>query len=103
MSYYGSIAIALYVVLFWFFNLAIWNRESLSLNPHEELHAKYQRVRMIIMFTVPLLSILLVWLTRPYSIACPLFWEACFMGFTVLQFSFGANPIKNQQPQLKAN
>lgn len=69
MIYYGSIAFALYMVLFWFYNLAIWNRESLALNPHEELHAKYQRGRMIIMFTVPLLSILLVWIIRPYSIA----------------------------------
>ncbi|MEB2776615.1 TMEM175 family protein [Algoriphagus sp. D3-2-R+10] len=81
MIYYGSIAFALYFVLFWFYNLSIWNRKSLALNPYEELHAKFQRFRMIIMFIVPLLSILLVWIIRPYSVG----W-ASFLGGMLYAF-----------------
>ena len=95
MIYYGSIAFALYFVLFWFYNLAIWNRERLALNSYENLHANYQRIRMVIMFTVPLLSILLVWLDL-FRSAGHLFWEVCFMPFIHQQSSFGENFIKNQ-------
>ncbi len=69
MIYYGSIAFALYFVLFWFYFIAIRNKEILSLSKYEEMHTKYQQIRIVIMFTVPLLSILLVWLIRAQSVA----------------------------------
>lgn len=69
MIYYGSIAFALYFILFWFYAVTIKKRESLDLNKIELLYAKYQKIRMVIMFVVPILSILLVWLIRPYSIS----------------------------------
>ncbi|PZX46986.1 TMEM175 family protein [Algoriphagus chordae] len=81
MIYYGSIAFALYFVLFWFYNIAIIKKDSLALNPYELLHARFQRTRIIIMFTVPLLSIGLVWMIRPYSIG----W-ASFLGGMLYAF-----------------
>lgn len=68
MIYYGFVAAALYFVLLWFYTLAIKKKEQLTLNNYEILHARYQQIRMIIMFLVPVISILLVWLIRPYSI-----------------------------------
>ncbi|REG81075.1 hypothetical protein C8N25_12920 [Algoriphagus antarcticus] len=67
-----------YTVLFWFYNLAFWNKEGLVLNPYVHLHAKYQRIRM---FSFPLLSILIVWLIRPFSIG----W-ASFLGGVLYAF-----------------
>lgn len=69
MIYYGSIAFALYFLLFWFYFIAIKRKELLGLNPYEVHYAKYQRARIVIMFTVPLVSILLVWIIKPFSIA----------------------------------
>ncbi|EAZ81712.1 TMEM175 family protein [Algoriphagus machipongonensis] len=69
MIYYGSIAFALYFVLFWFYFIAIRNKEILALSKYEEMHTNYQQIRIVIMFTVPLLSILLVWILRTQSIA----------------------------------
>ncbi|UZD21610.1 TMEM175 family protein [Algoriphagus halophytocola] len=68
MIYYGGVAFALYFVVFWFYYFALNNRESLGLSNYEVFHTKYQRLRIVIMFTVPLISILLVWLIRSYSI-----------------------------------
>ncbi|MBB6326404.1 putative membrane protein [Algoriphagus iocasae] len=69
MIYYGSIAFGLYFVLFWFYFIAIQKKEILALSPYEEFHTKFQRIRIVIMFTVPLVSILLVWIIWPFSIA----------------------------------
>lgn len=68
MIYYGFVAFALYFILFWFYALAIKKRAALNLNAYELLHARYQRLRMVIMCLVPVLSILLVWFLKDYSV-----------------------------------
>lgn len=68
MIYYGFVAAALYFVLFWFYALALKKKDILVLSAYETLHARYQQIRMIVMFLVPVASIILVWLIRPYSI-----------------------------------
>jgi uncharacterized membrane protein len=76
MIYYGFVAFALYFILLGFYVLAIQNKEVLKLNDFEFLHARFQRIRLVIMCLVPLISITLVWFLRPYSIG----WSSFFGG-----------------------
>lgn len=57
MIYYGFIAFALYLVVFMFYYVAGKMQGELKLNEFEVLYTRYQQRRLIIMFTVPLLSI----------------------------------------------
>lgn len=68
MIYYGFVAFALYFILLGFYQLAIRKKGTLVLNEYELLFARFQRDRMLLMCLVPLLSILLVWLLRDFSV-----------------------------------
>lgn len=69
MIYYGFVAMALYVCLFFFYLNSYRNREFLLLNIHEILHTRMQIVRMLIFITVPAISILMISLLRGVNVA----------------------------------
>lgn len=69
MIYYGFLVFALYFVLYLFYARALKIKDKLQLSNYEEKYTKLGKVKMIIMFSVPLLSILLVAIIRPFSYA----------------------------------
>lgn len=78
MIYYGSIATALYLLLF-MFHLRAWRiREKLGLNDFEQWFTKRQLARLSIMFAVPLASVIVVLSFKGQSIA----WAAILGGMT---------------------
>lgn len=58
MIYYGFVAFALYFVLYLFYHRALRLKGALHLNAFEEFYTRSQKKRLLIMFAVPLLSIL---------------------------------------------
>ncbi len=67
LVYYGLVAFALYFVLFLLYSRAVSLKKDLNLNPFEIFYTKAQKNRLLIMFSVPLLSIALTLIIRPYS------------------------------------
>lgn len=67
MVYYGLLAFALYFVLYWFYQRAHRLKSSLDLNAFEVFHARSQKQRLFIMFTVPVVSIAVTLLISRYS------------------------------------
>ena len=68
MIYYGGVVFALYFTLFFFYLRALKIRAKLNLNDYEAFFTKYQGIRITIMFTVPLISVLFSLLLRSVSI-----------------------------------
>jgi prepilin signal peptidase PulO-like enzyme (type II secretory pathway) len=66
--YYGFVASALYVTLFFFYVMAIKKQKELGLNEFELFMTKQQKLRIIIMFSIPLLSILVAFTVKFFSI-----------------------------------
>lgn len=67
MIYYGFVAFALYFVLYLFYNRSLRLKTELNLNAYEEFYTKNQKNRLLIMFLVPLLSILLTLVINEFS------------------------------------
>ena len=67
MIYYGFIVFALYFVLYLFYYRALNLKNKLSLNFYEEFYTSSQKSRLLIMFSVPLLSIVLILFFNQYS------------------------------------
>jgi F0F1-type ATP synthase assembly protein I len=67
MIYYGFIAFALYFVMFLFYFRTDEIKSELQLNAFEEFYTKSQKIRLLIMFSVPLISILLTVTVNEYS------------------------------------
>ena len=59
MIYYGFVAFALYFILYLFYGRAYKLKEEINLNSFEVFFTSWQKKRMLIMFFVPLLSIVL--------------------------------------------
>lgn len=76
MIYYGFVASALYVILFLFYCRAAQLADRLNLNDFERLHTRTQRQRLIIMFSVPFLSILATAILQQWSF----FWASVIGG-----------------------
>jgi len=57
MIFYGLAIFALYFVLFLFYVRAMQRKEELELNDFEIFHTRWHKKRMIIMFSIPLLSV----------------------------------------------
>ncbi len=68
MIYYGFVAFALYFTLYFFYLRALKIGKKLMLNEYEIFITRQMLKRMVIMFSVPLISILLVFILRNYSI-----------------------------------
>lgn len=67
MIYYGFVAFALYFVLYLFYHRALILKTELSFNVFEEFYTKSQKNRLLIMFMVPLLSIILTLIINEFS------------------------------------
>jgi uncharacterized membrane protein len=68
MVYYGLAAFALYFLLFLYYLRAFNNRNALELSDYEVFYTRFQLIKMLIMFGVPLLSVgMAIWLQR-YSV-----------------------------------
>ena len=69
MIYYGFVAFALYFILFLFYRKAYQLRSELSLNEFELFYTRSQKIKLAILFSVPLISIVLTAIFSGYSIA----------------------------------
>lgn len=67
MIYYGFVVFALYFTLFLFYNRADKLKDDLGFNKFEILYTKGQKTRLIIMFSVPLISIGLTIFVNQFS------------------------------------
>lgn len=83
MMYYGSIAFALYVVLFLFYHRAARLREALALNAFEVFYTESHKRRLTIMLAVPLLSITLTALLSGVSFV----WASVIGGVTYFLYT----------------
>lgn len=62
--YYGVAAFAIYFVFFLFYVRALRLREDLQLSTYELLYTRGQKQRLLIMFSIPLLSVILTVILR---------------------------------------
>lgn len=69
MIYYGLIAAALYFMLFLLHWRAWAIREKLGLNAYEQWFSKNQLMRLVIMFSIPLLSVIVTASIKSSSVA----------------------------------
>lgn len=67
MIYYGCAAFAIYFTLFLFYHRALKIKDTLQLNPFEIFYTRFQKIRLAIMFSVPLISITLTAFIHPFS------------------------------------
>ncbi len=67
MIYYGFVAFGLYFVLYLFYNRAYKIKKELNLNEFEKFYTISQKKRLFIMFSVPLISILLTLIINEFS------------------------------------
>ncbi len=67
MVYYGFIAFALYFVLYLLYHRASSLKTTLGLNEYEQFYTRYQQKRILILFIVPLISIVLTLIINSYS------------------------------------
>jgi uncharacterized membrane protein len=67
MIYYGFVAFALYFVLYLFYRRAFNIKSELCLNKFEEFYTSSQKKRLFIMFSVPILSIILTVVINKFS------------------------------------
>lgn len=65
--YYGFFAFALYFTLFLFYKRAYKLKDTLELNEFELFYTKMQTSRTVIMFGVPLISILITFILKEFS------------------------------------
>ncbi len=67
MIYYGFVAFALYFVLYLFYYRADKIKTELNLNKFEAFYTKSQKKKLLIMFSVPLISIILTLIINEFS------------------------------------
>jgi len=67
MIYYGAAVFAIYLVLYLFYVRAFRLSNKITLNDFELFYTKRQRKRLLVMFTVPLLSIAITLIITPFS------------------------------------
>jgi uncharacterized membrane protein len=67
MMYYGLMAFALYFLLFLFYHRALKMADSLELSAYERFYTREQRFKMVLMFSVPLLSVAVSAVLAPWS------------------------------------
>jgi uncharacterized membrane protein len=82
MVYYGLLAFALYFILYLFYHRAGRLKAVLELNEFEVFETNSQKHRLFIMFTVPLLSILVTLLVNRFSFI----WASVAGGLTYMLY-----------------
>jgi len=99
MIYYGSIAAALYFMLF-LLHLRAWRiREKLDFNTYEDWFTKRQLARLSIMFAVPLSSVAIVLFLKPQSIAWAAIAGGMAYNFYVPGMIIWAKRFKKAEPK----
>lgn len=83
MIYYGLIAAALYFLVFLFYLRASKLKLHLQLNEYEAFYTDAHKIRLLIMFVVPLFSVLLTYLLMGVS----LIWASVAGGLTYMTYS----------------
>lgn len=83
MIYYGFAAFALYFILYLLYHRAYDLKKELGLNPFEEFYTSSQKRRLLIMFSVPLLSILITVIINQFSFI----WASVFGGITYFLYT----------------
>ena len=78
MIYYGFVAFALYFILYLFYRRAMELKKELNLNTYEEYYTQSQQRRLLILFIVPLSSIVLTIVINEISFI----WASVIGGFT---------------------
>jgi uncharacterized membrane protein len=101
MIYYGFIAFALYFVLYLFYHRALRLKTELNFNAFEEFYTKSQKNRLLIMFVVPLLSIILTLVINEFSFI----WASVIGGVTYCLYTpliiLWHNRFKNKSKEFK--
>ena len=67
MIYYGFVAFALYFILYLFYCRVNKIKKELNLTRFEEFYTSSQKMRLLIMFTVPIISIILTLIISTFS------------------------------------
>lgn len=83
MIYYGFVVFALYFVLYLFYQRVDKIKERVMLNTFEILYTKYQKTRLIILFSVPLISIMVTLMINEYNFI----WASIAGGFTYFLYT----------------
>jgi uncharacterized membrane protein len=83
MIYYGFVAFALYFVMYLFYHRAYGLKNELNLNAYEDFYTKSQKQKLLIMFTVPLLSIVLTVIINEFSFV----WASIAGGVTYMLYT----------------
>ena len=68
MIFYGLVTFSMYLIFYFSYVRVMSIREKLELNSYEILHTKLQTQRIIIMFSIPLLSAIITYALQSYSI-----------------------------------
>lgn len=82
MIFYGAIALAIYFTIYLFYAAVL--KQDLKLTEYEIFHTRSQKMRLLIMATVPLISLVVTFSLKSYSIA----WASALGGM-----SYGFFPI----------
>ncbi|UJP65112.1 hypothetical protein [Mongoliitalea daihaiensis] len=83
MIYYGFVAFALYFILFLFYQRAYQIKEHLQLNAYEVFFTQSQKQRLLIMFIVPLISIIITVALFKFSFV----WASFLGGVTYIAYT----------------
>jgi uncharacterized membrane protein len=103
MIYYGFVAFALYFVLYLFYQRADQLKEKLQFNTFEVFYTKRQKSRFLIMFAVPIVSILVTLVVNEFSFV----WASVAGGFTYFLYTplnmMWYNRYRRGQKNLESN
>jgi uncharacterized membrane protein len=83
MMYYGFVAFALYFILYLLYHRANALKNELDLNPFEVFYTSSQKKRLLILFSVPLLSIFVTVAINQFSFV----WASVFGGITYFLYT----------------
>lgn len=78
MIYYGFVVFGLYFVMFLFYYRSYKMRDIIGLSAFELFYTRSQMVKLFIMFVIPLISIVIIFMVKQYSFAL----AASLGGFT---------------------
>jgi uncharacterized membrane protein len=78
MIFYGTVTFAIYGILYLFYISVLRQKQKYDFTEYEVLYTKFQSIRIIIMFSVPLLSVIISLIIFRYSIV----WSSIIGGIT---------------------
>ena len=103
MIYYGFVAAALYLTIFFFYEMAVRRKDLLELSEYELFLTRYQRTRMILMLAVPCISILLAFSLKFASITWASILSGMAYGLYVPTIMIWSKKFKLRKEELLQN